>query len=150
MKRLDCYWWTGSPGYQSKRVKQVCGVFSPHMDAVRSRVQTHVELKKVNAAPYEKIRLYCHTKSCPWRAACLDCSDENVEIPMEDQANLDTEDVGDEGEENIDQEAEVIAEGMSELGQQPQDGGDSVRLFPSAHSLKWHEAVLNGIANART
>ena len=70
---------------------------------------------------------------------------------MEDQANLDAEDVGDEGEDDIDQEAEVIAEGMSELGQLPgQNGGASVRLFPSAHSVKWHEAVLNGIANART
>ena len=157
MKRTDAYWWTGSPGYQSKRVRQVCGVFSPHIDSVRSRVQTHVELKKVNAAHYEKIRLYCHNKACPWRCACTEepppdaKPDENAEIPMEDQVTMDADDVGDEGEEEVDHEAEVIAEGMSELGQQPgQDGGDSVRLFPSAHSVKWHEAVLNGIANART
>ena len=59
--------------------------------------------------------------------------------------------MGDEGEDDVDQDAEVIAEGVSELGRQSeQNGGDSVRLFPSAHSVKWHEAVLHGIANART
>ena len=70
---------------------------------------------------------------------------------MEDRADLDMEDVGDEGEEDVDQEAEVIAEGMSELGkQQGQSRGDSVRLFPSAHGLRLHEAVLNGITNTGT
>ena len=70
---------------------------------------------------------------------------------MEDQANLDMEFEGEEGEEDIDVEAEKIAEGMSELGQLPErNQGDSVRSFPSAHGVKLHEAVLHGIGNART
>ena len=119
MNRGEPYWWTGSPGFLSKRVRPVCGVFAPHADAALNKVNTHVELKKVNAAPYEKLRLHSHSKACPWR--CTPgvnpfATNGNLEIPTEDLPNMDTEDVGDEGEEgDVDQEAEEIAEGMSEL-----------------------------------
>ena len=64
---------------------------------------------------------------------------------------VDMEDVGDEGDDDVDAETERIAEGMSELGQQPErNQGHSVRLFTSAHGVKWHESVLDGIANAGT
>ena len=71
---------------------------------------------------------------------------------MEDQAFLDMVDVGVDGEEqDIDQEAEVIAEGMSQsLNVSHEIGADSVRLWASAHGMKWHEALLTGIADAMT
>ena len=99
--------------------------------------------------------MYCPSKACPWRCSsggdAEEAVDENAEIPLEDQANLDMEDMGDEGDDDIDAETERIAEGMSELGPQPErNQGHSVRLFPSAHGVKWHESVLGGIANAGT